>query len=100
MSQVKVGVVGSGRMGQRHCRVYSNMRKVQLVGVYDILAASAEQAARQIDVRAFESLDDLYESVDAVILATPTIEHVPAAINALKAGLHVLVEKPIAATAA
>ena len=50
MDRVKVGVIGVGTMGQRHCRVYSNMRGVQLVGVCDAAIQVGQRVARQFDV--------------------------------------------------
>ena len=53
METLRVGVVGLGRMGQRHCRVYSNLRRAQLAGVYDVSPQVAERTARQYDVPDF-----------------------------------------------
>jgi len=98
MDQVKIGVIGVGRMGQRHCRIYSNLRRAQLVGICDSVPEVGEQAARQYDVPFYTRMDDLLQHVDAVSLATPTPLHFDQAMVCLDHGVHVLIEKPITET--
>ncbi|MBI3243357.1 MAG: Gfo/Idh/MocA family oxidoreductase [Chloroflexi bacterium] len=98
MEQMKVGVIGVGRMGQRHCRVYSNLRRAQLAGVYDVNAKMAEQVAGQYEVPSFSDLNDLLKYVDAVSLTASTPFHCELAMKCLERGVHVLIEKPIAET--
>jgi predicted dehydrogenase len=97
MKRVRVGVVGVGTMGQRHCRVYSSMRRVELVGVADQNRAAGTKAAANYDTTYFESYDELLENVDAV---TITPAHYDLARRALERGVNVLVEKPITETVA
>jgi predicted dehydrogenase len=96
MEQVRVGVIGVGRMGQRHCRVFSNMRKAQLVGVYDINPTIGKQVAKQYEVPYYSDIDDLLNSLDAVCLATPTMYHYELALHCLNRKKHLMIEKPIA----
>lgn len=98
MNGVRVGVIGVGRMGGRHCRVYSNLRHVELRGVCDAVAQQGASVARQFEVESYDSVEALLEHVDAVTLAVPTPLHLPLAERCLARGAHVLVEKPIAAT--
>jgi predicted dehydrogenase len=98
MEHLKVGVVGAGRMGQRHCRIYSNLRRVQLAGVCDINPERGEQAARLYDVPYCRDLDGLLDRVEAVSLVTPTPLHYEFAMRCLERGKHVLIEKPITET--
>ena len=98
MEQVRVGVIGTGRMGQRHCRIFSNLRKVQLVGVYDADPAVGYKVAQQYEVPYFESIEEILTQVDAVSLATPTLFHFEHAMLCISKGMHVLVEKPITKT--
>jgi predicted dehydrogenase len=95
---LRVGVIGTGMMGQRHCRVYSTLRRAQLVGVCDANPASGNRVARQYDVTFYESLEDLLTNVDAVTLATPTPSHFDLAMRCLDHGVHVLIEKPVTET--
>jgi predicted dehydrogenase len=95
---VRVGVIGIGVMGQRHCRVFSTLRGTRLVGIHDVVPEVAERVGRQFDAPCFDDLDDLLDNVDAVSVATPTATHFPIAMRCLERGVHVLVEKPIAET--
>ena len=98
MNQVRVGVIGVGAMGQRHCRVYSTLRRVQLIGVYDSNPEVGNRVAQQYDIICFEQLGDLLEQVDAVSLVTPTLFHFDLAMQCIDRGVHVLIEKPITQT--
>lgn len=96
MDLLKIGVIGVGRMGQRHCRIYSNLRGAQLVGVFDANQKLADQVAQANGVTAYHSLADLLEKVDAVSLTTSTPSHFDIASQCLASGVNVLIEKPIA----
>ena len=95
MERLKTGVIGLGRMGQHHCRVYSNQKEAQLVGIYDINPQVAMETSRRYDVPDYQRLDDLLDKVDAVTIATPTPTHFDIAMKCLERKIHVLVEKPV-----
>lgn len=95
-----MGVIGAGMMGQRHCRIYSNLRRTQLVGICDANPEIGRRIAQQYDVPFYEQIDALLEHVDAVSLVTPTPFHFELAMRCLAQGVHVLVEKPITQTLA
>lgn len=97
---VRVAVVGAGVMGANHARVASRTPGVELVGIVELDAARRESLGTSMGIRTEPSIEDLLatEQVDAVIVATPTPFHHPVAARCLDAGLHVLVEKPIAST--
>lgn len=96
-ARIRVGVVGVGNMGANHVRVYSMLRRAELVGVMDTDSARGARVAASYGVRAFASLDELLTRVDAVSVAVPTAAHASVAAECLAAGRHVLVEKPITA---
>jgi len=100
METLRVGVIGLGRMGQRHCRVLSNLRRAELAGVCDVSTCLGERTASQYGVPYFAQVADLLRAVDAVSLVTPTDTHLALATHCLEQGVHVLVEKPLAETAA
>src|SRR4051812_20925649 len=70
-----VAVVGCGRMGRLHARVYSEMPTVRLVGVVDANPEAAQSAAEDFGCRVFASVEELLPEVRAVSLAVPTEFH-------------------------
>lgn len=96
VSPLSVAVIGCGRMGRLHARVYSEMPRVRLVGVYDADPDAAAAAAEQYKCRAFTDLDQLLAAAEAVTIAVPTAFHADVAEKCLAAGLACLVEKPLA----
>jgi len=95
---VKVGVIGVGAMGQRHCRVFSNLHHTQLVGVCDTNTSMAHQVAEKYGTSVFSTIEELLSHVDAVSIATPTPAHFHIAQKCLAHGKHVFLEKPMTAT--
>ncbi len=94
---VRCGVVGVGRMGRHHARVYANLAGCQLVGVVDHSKERAETIAEQFGCRAFATPEALLEAgVDAVSIAVPTTFHKATADPLLAAGVACLIEKPLA----
>jgi predicted dehydrogenase len=95
---IRVGVIGAGVMGERHCRVYANMRGVEFVGLFDVNHVRGHEVAERYEARYFDSPIDLLREVDAVTIATPTPYHFDLAMEAFIAGVHTLIEKPLAYT--
>lgn len=100
MKSVRCGVWGVGVWGEKHARVYGAVPEATLVGVYDQSPERAKAVAAQYGTQAFETPGALLEKCEAISVATPTIAHRAAAEQALAAGVHVLVEKPMAVTVA
>jgi predicted dehydrogenase len=94
---VRIGVIGTGGMGQGHLGSMKDIDEVQLTALCDIDPEVAERLGNEYDVPSFIKHRDLLKSglCDAVIVATPHPFHAPIAIDAFRAGLHVLSEKPI-----
>jgi predicted dehydrogenase len=93
-----VGVIGVGHLGASHARVLRALAGATLVGVHDLLPERADAVAAAHGVRAFPDAAALLREVEAVTVAVPTPAHEAVAIEALSAGVHVLVEKPIASS--
>ncbi|MBI2815440.1 MAG: Gfo/Idh/MocA family oxidoreductase [Acidobacteria bacterium] len=96
----KVAVVGVGRFGRQHARVYSEMPQAQLVGVYDLESAHVAEVAAEYHCKAFARLEDLLGEVDAASVAVPTPLHAEFGQQLMRAGIDVLIEKPMARTVA
>ena len=97
---IRVGVIGVGNMGQHHTRVLSLLKDVELVGVSDLNVERGIDTASKYRAHFFEDYHDLIQHVDAVCIAVPTRAHYAVGTTCLQAGVHVLIEKPIAASIA
>lgn len=97
---IRVGVIGVGNMGQHHTRVLSRFKDVELVGVSDVNVERGLDTAGKYRIRFFEDYQDLLSHVDAVCVAVPTRLHHAVGMACLQAGVHILIEKPIAASIA
>ena len=94
---LKVGVVGVGVMGKNHARLYAELPGVELIGVADVNETLAISVAQSYGCTAFADYCDLLEeNLDAVSIAVPTTLHSQVALNAIRRGINVLVEKPVA----
>ena len=98
MEQVRIGIIGTGRMGQNHCRVYSNLKNTKFVGVCDVNPERGKEVARTYEVSYFREVDSLLENVDAVSICTPTPLHYELVTRCLERNIHVMVEKPFTET--
>src|SRR4051812_14842141 len=95
---VRVGVIGVGALGHHHARILRGMEGATMVGFHEADPERAAKVAGDLGIKAFGSVQDLFDSVDAVTVVVPTPAHFAVASKALEAGKHVLVEKPIATT--
>ncbi len=96
--RLRLGVVGVGYLGRFHALIYSRMDEVELVGVADQDPSTARRVAAECGCRAFDHPEPLLDLVDAVSIVVPTTAHLEVARPFLERGLHMLMEKPIAAT--
>jgi predicted dehydrogenase len=92
---VKVGVIGVGYLGQHHARIYSELKEAELVGVVDIDKTKADMFAEKYRCESYTDYRDILHKVEALSIVTPTISHFDIALDCLKAGRDILVEKPI-----
>lgn len=99
---LKVAVIGVGAMGRNHVRVYYELPGVQLVGVADMDGNAAAAATRLYSTKTFTDYRQMLDETqpDAVTIAVPTEHHRETALEVIRRGIHVLIEKPIASTVA
>jgi predicted dehydrogenase len=88
-----VGVIGVGSMGRNHVRVYSELKGVGDVYVYDPVAENADRAKEYANI--CPSLDDMLRNVEAVSICVPTKYHFQVAKHAIEKGTACLIEKPL-----
>ncbi len=91
---MKIGIIGVGFAGQLHSKVIE-MFCSDIYYVYDVTARVAQEFAKTHKCQAVNTLDELYDKTDAVIIATPTFTHYSLVMEAMQKGKHVLCEKPM-----
>ena len=98
---MRVGVVGCGNWGARHVRVLHEMSDVDHVVLIDADEAQTARLARRYpSVSCFRTVEEALRHLDALVVATPPRSHAALALQAIAAGKHVLVEKPLATSSA
>ena len=97
MRKVKMGVIGIGVMGRGHLENLAKAKNVELTAVCDVIKERADQAAAAYHCAAYVDHREMFKAktCEAVLIATPHYAHTTIGIEALKGGLHVLVEKPL-----
>jgi predicted dehydrogenase len=96
-AKIRTAVVGAGKMGAIHAKVYSQLPQSELVAVVDIDGARAQGLADQYKSLASTDCAEILDKVDAVTIATPTVTHLALAKIFIKNKIAVLIEKPLAA---
>jgi predicted dehydrogenase len=94
--KIKTAVIGVGHLGQAHARVYASLERADLVAVCDLNENQGRAIAERHGTRFIRDYRELLGQVEAVSVATPTVNHHEITCDFLEAGVHVLVEKPIA----
>jgi UDP-N-acetylglucosamine 3-dehydrogenase len=96
---LRLGVIGVGVMGANHARVLVDLPGVELVGIADPDRSQAMSVATALGCQAVTDHPTLFGlGVDAVVIAAPTHLHHPIALDCIRAGVHLLVEKPISSS--
>jgi predicted dehydrogenase len=100
MTELRAAVVGVGHLGRYHAEKYAALAGVRLVGVVDRDPTRAREVATALGVPVLPDLHALAGVVDCASVAVPTVDHASVGLALLAAGIDVLIEKPLASTAA
>lgn len=95
---MRAGVIGAGYLGQHHARVFSELEGVHLTAVVDADPARAEEIARKYGAVAYTDYGKALGAVDAFSIVTPTTLHYEIALECIRAGKDLLIEKPVTVT--
>lgn len=100
MERLKVGIIGCGKVAHIHAKALKNVKEANFTSVFSRDIRKAEIFAGEYNVKAYCDIDEMLADniAEVVIICTPHPNHAEAAIKAAKAGIHVLVEKPLAAS--
>jgi predicted dehydrogenase len=92
---MKIGVLGAGHLGKIHLRLLKELEEFELVGFFDPNPEAAKIVSEEYGIQSFSSKQELISAVDVVDIVTPTLSHYECSIEALKAGKHIFIEKPV-----
>ncbi|MGK0309169.1 MAG: putative dehydrogenase [Urechidicola sp.] len=95
---LKIGVLGAGHLGKIHLKLLNQSAKFELVGFFDPFTENAKKVADEFEYKLFDSVSELINAVDVIDIVTPTLSHFDCAKEAILAGKHVFIEKPITNT--
>jgi predicted dehydrogenase len=99
-AKLKTAIIGVGHLGRAHARVLAGLETVELVAVCDTNETQGRAIAEQFNAPYVADYRELLGTIEAASVATPTVNHHEITCTLLDAGIHVLVEKPIARTVA
>ncbi|MFK8110831.1 MAG: Gfo/Idh/MocA family oxidoreductase [Rubripirellula sp.] len=95
MSKLRVAVIGAGHLGRIHAKLLGQVEGAELVAISDPFEAAREHAAELFSVPTYADYRDCIGKIDAAVIAAPTDAHASIADDLLKAGKHLMVEKPL-----
>lgn len=96
MNRVRIGIIGTGYIGNVHARIFARDERAEISALFDIVPEKSENTARSVGGRVCGSREELLENCDAVLVCTPNKTHTEIASHAVASGKHVFCEKPFA----
>ena len=98
--QIRFGLIGCGRIAPRHAQSIGELEHTRLVAIADVISSRAERYAKEYNAEAYTDYHQMLErrDIDVVNICAPSGLHAQMAIDAMQAGKHVIVEKPMALT--
>jgi predicted dehydrogenase len=97
MDKIKTGIIGTGHLGKIHTKLFKEVENCEFIGVYDQDFEKAKAVAEEFGIKAFDDINQFFNSVDAVDIVATTSAHYELAKAAFEKNKHVFVEKPITA---
>ncbi len=97
MKKIRTGIIGTGHLGKIHTKLFKEVTDCEFIGIFDLDIEKAKSVAAEFNVKAFDTIDNLLNEVDAVDIVATTSAHYSIVKQALAKNKHVFVEKPITA---
>jgi predicted dehydrogenase len=97
---IRIGVIGTGRLGTRHAQHFAGLERCTVTAVADPNEEAAQAIAQELGAQAFTDCNEMFDEIDAAVIASPNFLHAEQAIACANAGKHVWIEKPMALTTA
>lgn len=98
-NKLNAGIIGCGHLGSIHCRTLKNISSsnsnINFTGIFDIDINKADEIAKKLHVKSFDSQDSLLKEINTLIIATPTSTHFKIAKEAIENGINLFIEKPV-----
>jgi myo-inositol 2-dehydrogenase/D-chiro-inositol 1-dehydrogenase len=94
MNKVKIGIIGTGYIGNVHARIFARDERAEIAALFDIKPERAQRTAKSVSGKVCGSREELLENCDAVLVTTPNKTHTEIAAHAVLEGKHVFCEKP------
>ncbi len=94
MQKIRVAVIGTGRLGSIHARIYKDLQNCSLTGICDTNKLQLDEVTKNLNIPGYLDYRKLFDKVDAVSIAAPTSLHYKISSEFLNHKIHVLVEKP------
>mgnify|MGYP002859178369 FL=1 len=94
-----MGLTGCGHLGKIHCRLINeiaqNDKSINFAGVYDSDPTITDTISKEYCIKAYRSLDEMLDEIDALVIVTPTSTHFEIAQKALARDIDIFIEKPV-----
>jgi len=98
-NKIKIGIAGCGHLGNFHIKNLIELQKerddIEVIGVYDINLLKTDKIKSEYNLKVFNSLEELFNNINTVIIVTPTTTHYEISKMAIKKNIHTFIEKPV-----
>lgn len=98
MESIRTGIIGTGKVSDTHAGIFQEVPESEFTAIFSRSREKADAFAKKYGIQGYSDLDKMLKEVDALVVCTPHPYHAEPAVRALKSGVHVIVEKPLAAS--
>ncbi len=92
---IKIGILGAGHLGKIHISLLKEIKEFEIVGFFDLDKEISTRIENEFSIKSYFTCEELLKNCDAIDIVCPTPFHFDYAQQAIKAGKHVFIEKPV-----